>query len=116
VQQVKAGTVKAIATMGLSRSGVLPDLPTATEQGFDLDCASLSAFAFPKGTPAAIVRRLAEATNKVVETASVRERFEALGVVIEPPERRTIEYFVRNLPRDVEKAVAVVKAGGLSAE
>ena len=49
VPQIKAGTVKAIATMGLSRSGVLPDLPTATEQGFDLDCASLSAFAFPEG-------------------------------------------------------------------
>jgi tripartite-type tricarboxylate transporter receptor subunit TctC len=114
--QVRAGNVKAIATMGLSRSGVLPDLPTATELGFDLDCASLSAFAFPKGTPDAIVRRLAEATNKVVATASVRDRFEALGVVIEPPERRTVEYFVRNLPRDVEKAVSVVRAGGLSAE
>ena len=102
VPQIKGGTVKAIATMGLSRSGVLPDLPTATEQGFDIDCASLSAFVFPKGTPDAIVRRLAEATNKVVENAAVRERFETLGVVIEPPERRTIEYFVRNLPREVE--------------
>jgi len=116
VSQVKGGTVKAIATMGLSRSGVLPDLPTATEQGFDIDCASLSAFAFPKGTPDAIVRRLAEATNKVVENAAVRERFEALGVVIEPPERRTIEYFVRNLPREVERAAILVKTGGLSAD
>ena len=116
VTQVKAGTVKAIATMGLSRSGVLPDLPTATEQGLDIDCASLSAFAFPRGTPDAIVRRLAEATSKVVESAFVRERFEALGVVIEPPERRTTEYFARTLPRDVERAVAVVKAGGLGAD
>jgi len=116
VSQIKGGTVKAIATMGLSRSGVLPDLPTATEQGFDIDCASLSAFVFPKGTPDAIVRRLAEATSKVVENAAVRERFETLGVVIEPPERRTIEYFVRNLPREVEKAAMLVKAGGLSAD
>jgi len=116
VQQIKAGTVKAIATMGLSRSSVLPDLPTAQEEGVDLDCASLSAFVFPKGTPEAIVRRLAEATNKVVESAFVRERFETLGVAIEPPERRTIEYFVRTLPREVERAVVVVRAGGLSAE
>jgi tripartite-type tricarboxylate transporter receptor subunit TctC len=116
VQQVKAGTVKAIAVMGSSRSSVLPDLPTAEEQGFDLDCASLSAFVFPKGTPDAIVRRLAEATNKAVESAVVRERFEMLGVSIEPPERRTTEYFVRVLPREVERAVSVVKAGGLSAE
>jgi tripartite-type tricarboxylate transporter receptor subunit TctC len=114
--QVKAGNARAIATMGLSRSGVLPDLPTATEQGFDIDCASLSAFAFPKGTPEAIVRRLAEATNKVVETPAVRDRFEALGVVIEPPERRTLDYFVRNLPREIERAAMLVKAGGLSAQ
>jgi tripartite-type tricarboxylate transporter receptor subunit TctC len=114
--QVKAGNAKAIATMGLSRSGVLPDLPTATEQGFDIDCASLSAFVFPKGTPDAIVRRLAEATGKVVETPSVRERFETLGVVIEPPERRTIDYFVRALPREIERAAMLVKTGGLSAE
>ena len=33
VQQIKGGTVKAIATMGLSRAGVLPDLPTAAEAG-----------------------------------------------------------------------------------
>jgi tripartite-type tricarboxylate transporter receptor subunit TctC len=116
VQQVKAGTVKAIAVMGSSRSSVLPDLPTAQEEGFDLDCASLSAFVFPKGTPDAIVRRLAEATSKAVESAAVRERFETLGVSIEPPERRTTEYFARVLPREIERAVTVVKAGGLSAE
>jgi tripartite-type tricarboxylate transporter receptor subunit TctC len=58
---------------------VLPDL-RPRGGGFDIDCASLSAFEFPKGTPDAIVRRLAEATNKVVETRFVRERFETLGV------------------------------------
>jgi tripartite-type tricarboxylate transporter receptor subunit TctC len=116
VPQIKGGTVKAIATLGLSRVGVLPDLPTAPEQGFDLDCASLSAFAFPKGTPEPIVRRLVEATNRAVEMAFVRERFETLGVAVEPPERRTRDYFVRTLPREVEKAAAIVKAGGLSAE
>jgi len=116
VQQVRAGSVKPIATMGLSRAAALPDLPTATEQGFDLDCASLSAFSFPKGTPAAIVARLAEATNKAVALASVRERLANVGVAIEPPERRAPGYYARNLPREVEKAIEVVKAGGLAAD
>src|SRR5258707_857400 len=69
VQQIKAGTVKPIATMALSRSDVLPDLKTAVEEGYDLNCASLSAFEFPKGTPEAIVNRLAESTNKAVALA-----------------------------------------------
>ena len=62
-------------------SEVLPDLKTAPEQGYDINCASLSAFEFPKGTPEAVVNRLAEATNKVVETAFVRDRFHTLGVI-----------------------------------
>src|SRR5215213_4455691 len=67
IQQIRGGTVKAIATMGLSRSDVLPDLKTAVEESFDINCASLSAFELPKGTPEAIVTKLAEATNKVAE-------------------------------------------------
>jgi tripartite-type tricarboxylate transporter receptor subunit TctC len=116
VQQIRGGTVKPIATMGLSRADVLPDLPTAKEQGFDLDCASLSAFSYPKGTPEAIVRKLAEATNKAVETAFVRERLGTLGVAVEPPERRAPGYYARNLPSEVERASAVVKAAGLTAD
>ena len=116
IQQIKAGTVKPIATMGLSRSDVLPDLKTAAEEGFDLNCASLSAFEFPKGTPEAIVRRLSEATNKVVESAFVRERFETLGVAVEPPERRTREYYLKSLPPEVERQAQVMKASGLTAD
>jgi tripartite-type tricarboxylate transporter receptor subunit TctC len=116
VQQIKAGTVKAIATMGLSRADVLPDLKTAAEEGFDLNCASLSAFEFPKGTPEAIVKRLAEATNKVVESPAIRERFDTLGVAVEPPERRTREYYLKSLPPEVEKQAAVMKASGMRAE
>jgi tripartite-type tricarboxylate transporter receptor subunit TctC len=116
VQQIRGGSVKPIATMGLSRVDVLPDLPTATEQGFDLDCASLSAFSYPKGTPAAIVRKLADATNKAVGTAFVRERLETLGVAVEPAERRAPGYYAEHLPSEFEKAIAIVKAGGLSAE
>jgi tripartite-type tricarboxylate transporter receptor subunit TctC len=116
VQQIKSGTVKPIATMGLSRSDVLPDLKTAAEDGYDINCASLSAFEFPKGTPEAIVNRLAEATNKAVALASVRERLETLGVSIEPPDRRTRAYYAKSLPPEVEKQAAVMKAGGLTAE
>ena len=116
IQQVRAGTVKAIATMGLSRADVLPDLKTATEEGFDINCASLSAFEFPKGTPEAIVNRLAEATNKVAESAFVRERFATLGIAVEPPERRTREYYVKSLPPEVERQAVVMKANGLTAD
>ena len=117
VTQVRAGNVKALAMMGPNRAGVLPDLPTAQEQGLaDIDCGTWSSFAFPKGTPDAIVRRLAEATNKAIASTIVRERLEAVGVEILPPERRTREHLAKILPGAVEKSAAVVKAGGLAAD
>jgi len=116
VQQIRGGNVKPIATMGLSRSDVLPDLPSAAEQGFDINCASLSAFEFPKGTPAAIVDRLAEATNKAVALAFVRERFATLGVSVEPPERRTRDYYRNSLPAEIARQAKVLSAAGVTAE
>jgi tripartite-type tricarboxylate transporter receptor subunit TctC len=117
VTQIKAGNVKAIAMMGPNRVGVLPDLATAQEQGLgEIDCGTWSSFAFPKGTPEAIVRALADATNKALESTVVRERFEAVGVEVLPPERRTRDYLAKMLPGAVEKSAAVVKAGGLAAD
>jgi tripartite-type tricarboxylate transporter receptor subunit TctC len=117
VSQIKARNVKAFAMMGPSRAAMLPDLATAQEQGLgDIDCGTWSSFAFPKGTPDAIVRRLADATNRAVESATVRERLEAVGVEVIPAERRTRDYLARILPGAVEKSAAVIRAGGLAAD
>jgi tripartite-type tricarboxylate transporter receptor subunit TctC len=116
IQQIRGGTVKPIAMMGLSRSDVLPDLRTAAEDGYDLNCATLSAFEFPKGTPEAIVQRLHDAANKAVESAAVRERFKTLGVSVEPPERRTRDYYLKALPVELNRQIAVMKANALAGE
>lgn len=115
--QIKAGTVKAIAMMSPNRAAVLPDLATAQEQGLpDVDCGTWSSFAFPKGTPEAIAQRLADATNKALESAFARDRLAAVGVEIMPPERRTREYLARMLPGAVAKQAEIIRAGGLAAE
>jgi len=117
VTQIRAGNVKAIAMMGPNRAAVLPELATAQEQGLgDIDCGTWSSFSFPKGTPEAIVQRLAEATNRALESAAVRERLVSAGVEIMPPEHRTREHFAKILPGAVAKSAAVVKAGGLTAD
>jgi len=115
--QIKAGNVKAIAMMSPNRAAVLPDLATAQEQGLpDIDCGTWSSFAFPKGTPDALAQRLADATNRALESAFVRERLEAVGVEIMPPERRTREYLTKILPGAVAKQAEIIRAGGLAAE
>jgi tripartite-type tricarboxylate transporter receptor subunit TctC len=113
--QIKAGSVKAIATLGPARVPVLPDVSTAQEQGLpDLDCSTWSAFVAPKGTPENVIRRLAQATNEVVERPSVRERLESVGVTVAPPERRSPEYLAQFMRRELQKWADPIKASGVS--
>jgi tripartite-type tricarboxylate transporter receptor subunit TctC len=115
--QIRGQTVKAIVTLGLDRAPGLEELPTAQELGLPgLDCGSWGSFSFPKGTPAAIVRRLAKATNDAVETPALRERFKNLGVTIPAPERRTPEYLVQFVASEIERWAGPIKASGASAD
>jgi tripartite-type tricarboxylate transporter receptor subunit TctC len=114
-QQIAGRTVKAIAVLAPSRSAVLPDLATATEQGVaELALSGWYALFLPKGTPDAIVRRLSSAASAAVDTPSVRERIEGLGINMVAAERRTPEYLSRFLPAEIEKWAVPIRASGLS--
>jgi len=114
--QIQAHAVKAIALLSPNRTVVLPDLPTASEQGLSIDCDSWAAFFLPKGTPGPIIRRLNEAMSLALDTPAVRDRLEAIGVTPVPPERRTPEYLAKYVPAEIEKWAAPIKAAGISAD
>jgi tripartite-type tricarboxylate transporter receptor subunit TctC len=115
--QVEGKKVKAIATLGLSRAPGLEQLATAEELGLKgLDCGAWGSFSFPKGTPAAIVARLAKATNDAVESPVVRDRFKQLGVTVPPPERRTPEFLTKFVPAELARWAGPIKAAGVSVE
>lgn len=74
VQQIKAGRIKAIATIGPRRSAVLPELATLKEQGVDFEPVGWFGIATTAGTPPevldAIHRQIAVAMrNPEVEAA-----------------------------------------------
>jgi tripartite-type tricarboxylate transporter receptor subunit TctC len=111
--QIKAGKVKALATFGLDRAPGLEQLPTAEEQGLKgLDCGSWGSFSFPKGTPAAIVQRLAQASNEAVESQMVRDRFKQIGVVVPAKERRTPEYLRKFVVTEIARWARPIKDAG----
>jgi tripartite-type tricarboxylate transporter receptor subunit TctC len=115
--QIESGMVKAIAILGPDRVSVLPNLPAAKEFGLSqLDCSSWSALVLPPRAPEAIVRRLNKAAGEAVDTPSVRERLQAVGVTIVPPERRSAEYLAKYIPSEIEKWAGPIKASGVSGE
>jgi tripartite-type tricarboxylate transporter receptor subunit TctC len=111
--QIQGGKVKPIATLGLDRAPGLEELATAEELGLKgLDCGSWGAFSFPKGTPDAIVRRLAQASNEAVESQMVRDRFKAIGVVVPAKERRTPDYLRKFVATETERWAVPIKDSG----
>jgi tripartite-type tricarboxylate transporter receptor subunit TctC len=114
---IEAGTVKGLAILTKVRSPVLPNLPTALEQGTpNLEAYTWSAIFAPKGTPANVVKKLNDAIVQTLDTASVRQRLESLGAMVAPPERRSPEYLGNFVKSEIEKWAAPIKASGVSAD
>jgi tripartite-type tricarboxylate transporter receptor subunit TctC len=114
--QIDAGTVKPIAILTKERAPALPDVPTATEQGFDVDAYTWNAFFLPKGTPEAIVKKLHDATVEAMKTPAVREKLESAGLVFVSDDRTTPEYLAKFVQSEIEKWAVPIKAGNISVD
>jgi len=114
--QIDAGTVKAIAILAKQRSPVLPDVPTAIEQGFDVDAYTWNAFFLPKGTPAAIVQKLNHATIGAMHTPEVRKKLESVGLQFVSDDRTTSQYLAKFVQDEIAKWAVPIKAGGISVD
>lgn len=115
--QANAGTVKGIAVMAPKRVSVVANLPTTGEQGLKgAEATVWNAYFFPKGTPEPIVRKMNEALGKMLARADFKEKSEALGLSIVPPEQRSPEYLAKYLNEEIERWGKVIHAGGISVD
>jgi tripartite-type tricarboxylate transporter receptor subunit TctC len=75
--QVKGGAVRALATTGTKRSPALPDVPTMEEQGFKgFVISPWWGVLAPAKTPPAIIAKLNQAMNQVLNNPEVIKKFE----------------------------------------
>jgi tripartite-type tricarboxylate transporter receptor subunit TctC len=115
VSQIESGTVKGIAIMTKTRSRILPKLATADAQGLaNFEADTWYAIFLPKGTPAAIVQKLHDATVATMNSPDVQAKLEELGIEVVAPERRSPEYLAQFVVREIEKWAGPIKAAGLS--
>jgi tripartite-type tricarboxylate transporter receptor subunit TctC len=114
--QIDAGTVKGLAIMTKERAAVLPNLPTALEQGTDVQAYTWSALFLPKGAPDAIVQKLNAAAAGAIKTPSVRERMEGLGAVLVADDRATPQYLGQFVKSEIDKWAGPIKASGVTIE
>ena len=114
VAPVQSGRIRALAVTADTRWPTLPDVPTFKEAGVDgFVVMNVTGLVGPAGLSPAIVKRLNEATLKVLQDPKVKERFDAIGAVIVGS---TPEEFGAFIKEDLERWAKVVKATGASAE
>ena len=76
----REGKLRAIAVASAERWPTLPEVPTMAEAGLaDFIVPSWGAFAFPTGTPAPIVARLAAEVRAITADPAVQRRFLTAG-------------------------------------
>ncbi len=111
---VKAGRLRALAVTSQKRSPAAPDLPTIADSGYPGFYADAWSGLFaPKGTPRAVVDKLAIETQRILNLPDVRERFAALGA---EPVGSSPQEFAQHVQREIAKWAAVVKQSGAKAD
>jgi tripartite-type tricarboxylate transporter receptor subunit TctC len=79
-EMIKAGMVRAIGTTGLTRSPILPDVPTLDEAGAKGFQATLwTGFMAPAGTSRDIVARLSREITAAVSQPDIKKQWEEQG-------------------------------------
>jgi tripartite-type tricarboxylate transporter receptor subunit TctC len=114
--QIDGGTVKAIAMLTKDRSPALPNVPTAIEQGVEVQAYTWNAIFLPKSAPADVVKKLHDAALEAMHTPAVKERLANLGAMIVSDDRATPDYLGGFVKSEIEKWAAPIKASGASVE
>jgi tripartite-type tricarboxylate transporter receptor subunit TctC len=115
--QVRSGNVKVFGVTTHGHMDIAPDIPTMDEAGLPGFYFALWAAIFaPRGTPKDIIDKLNAAAVKTLAEPSVRQKLEAQGFEIPPPEQQTPAALAAYQKAEIEKWWPVVKAAGIKPE
>ena len=109
-EQVKSGAIKAYGISAAQRLASLPDVPTAKEAGINYDMSIWAGIFAPAGTPPAAVAKLADALDKALDDAGVRQRINNLGGSIPGKAERTPQAFDAYVKAEIARWAPILKA------
>lgn len=111
---VRAGQTRALGGSTPKRFSLAPDIPTFAEAGFpDASVTSWYALFAPAKTPEDIIKKMHDDSVKVLADASVKERYEKLGV---EAASSTPQELTKIMHEEVALWTPVIKAAGIKGE
>jgi len=103
---VKADKVRALGTTGLTRSPILPDVPTIAETVPGFEFTQWGGLMAPKGTPQPIVDLLHNTITGILSRPDIKAKWEAQGAT---PMVMTQPQFAAFMQAQVDKWAKVIK-------
>jgi tripartite-type tricarboxylate transporter receptor subunit TctC len=92
---IKAGQIIPLATTGLQRSDLLPDVPTIAESGFPgFNATNWYAFVAPAATPPAILDRWNQEIVKALKSPDVMDTLTKNGLTPDPMTRKELGQYL----------------------
>ncbi len=111
---IRSGRVKVLGVAGPRRQTIIPNVPTLTEQGIaGADNLLWMGLVTTGKVPRAIVAKLNNELNRVLNLPDVKQRFDQLGLEVEGG---TPEHFEQFIKGQVEQMRALIKSGALKVE
>lgn len=113
LQHVKAGKLRALASMGTKRAAFAPDVPTVAETLPGFEAVNWYGMTVPAGTPREAVARLHRDLLKVLALPEIKERMLALGT---EPAGSTPDEFGAFIKSEAAKWSRVIKDANVRLE
>jgi tripartite-type tricarboxylate transporter receptor subunit TctC len=110
---IKAKRVRPLAALTEKRLDVLPDVPTAREQGVDLVSVQWYGILAPAATPRPIVERLVTSLHKALSSPDLKEKLAAAGI---DTVSSTPEQFGELMRVETARYEKVIKSAGIKAD
>jgi len=107
---IQAGTLRALAVTGATRSEALPSIPTVGEFVPGYEAIGWYGLGAPKGTPAAIIDKLSNEIDAVLADPIIKARLFALGA---EPMPKTSAAFGKFMSDETDKWGKVIKFAGI---
>lgn len=111
ITQIKSQKLRGLAVTSLTRSPLLPELPTLDASGIKgFEVNTWFGFVAPAGTPRAIVDKLHDAIGQILAKPEIRTKLAAQGFELSP--LRTPAEFAAIIRADFDKWPEIIKKSG----
>ncbi len=113
INLVRAGRFTLLASLSAERNAVIPDVPTATELGYDAEFELFRGLSVPKGTPDAVKVVLADAMAQAARSEAFMKLAGEVGFTVDPMSSEAFDALMRT---EDAKVKAIIDSADLGVQ